>query len=123
MAEQLGEPFDPRIPETFVVAQPLVSALERSRVNAAVMDATADSAFYQPGSLQRLDVLRGCRERHLIRRRKLAHSLLTFGKALEHAPPSLVTECAENEVEARVSMFNHTVEHMLILPIVNPLVE
>jgi hypothetical protein len=110
MAEQLDEPFDPRIPKAFVAAEPVVGVRERPRVDAAVVDTPAYGALYEPGSFQRLDVLRGRGERHPIRRRKLADGVLTLGKSLEHGPPGPVTECAEDEVEPRVIMFNHMVE-------------
>lgn len=123
MAEQLDEPFDPRIPEALVAAEPVVGALERSRVDAAVVDAPAYGAFHEPGPIQRLDVLRGRGERHPIWRRELANSVLALCKSLEHAAPGLVTECAEDEVEPRVIMFNHTVEDNVGRPIVNRAVE
>ena len=123
MAEQLDEPFDPRIPEAFVGAQPVVGASERSRVDAAVVDAPANGAFHEPGSFQRLDVLRGRGERHPVWRRELADGVLTLGKSLEHGPPGLVTECSEDEVEPGVIMFNHTVEYNVGRSIVNRSVE
>src|SRR5438132_7939518 len=123
MAEQLDEPFDPRVPKAFVAAEPVVGALERSRVDAAVVDASADGAFHEPGSFQRLDVLRGRGERHPIWRRELADGVLTLGKSLEHGPPGLVTECAEDEVEPGAIMFNHTVEDSADRSVVNRPVE
>jgi hypothetical protein len=123
VAEQLDEPLDPRIPEAFVAAQPVVGTRERSRVDAAIVDAPAHSAFHEPGSFQRLDVLRGRGERHPIRRRELADGVLTLGKSLEHGPPGLVTERVEDEVEPRVIMFNHTVEDSGDRSIVNRPVE
>jgi hypothetical protein len=110
MAEQLDEPFDPRVPQSLVVAQPVIGACERSRVDAAVMDAPADGAFHEPRSFEGLDVLRGRGERHPIWRRELTHGVFAFGESLEHAPAGLVAECAEDEVEPRVIMFNHVVE-------------
>src|SRR5688572_23078693 len=109
MAEQLDEPFDPRIPQAFVCAQPVVRALERSRVYAAVVDSPADGAFHESCPLEGLDVLRGSGERDPIRRGELADRVLAFGKSLEHGAPCPVTQGAEDEVEAGVGMFNHTV--------------
>src|ERR1700694_5315084 len=123
VAEQLDEPFDPRIPEAFVAAQPVVGARQRSRVDAAIVDAPADGAFHEPGSFERLDVLRCRGERHPIWRRELADGVLTLGKSLEHGPPGLVTECAVDEVEPRVIMFNHAVEDNIARSFVNRLVE
>lgn len=123
MAEQLDEPFNPRIPEAFVAAKPVVGAGERSRIDAAVMDAPADGAFHEPRSLQRLDVLRGRGERHPIRRGELADGVLALGESFEHGTPSLVTERAEDEVEPGVGMFNHMVEDIGVRRIVNPLVD
>src|SRR5688572_28226175 len=123
MAEQLDEPFDPRIPEAFVAAEPIVGVRERPRADAAVVDAPADGARYEPGSFQRLDVLRGRGERHPKRRRKLADGVLTLGKSLEHVPPGPVTERAEDEVEPRVIMVNHTVEYSTGRSFVNRSVE
>lgn len=123
MAEQLDEPFDPRIPEALVAPEPVVGALERLRVDAAVVDAPPNGAFYEPGPLQRLDVLRGRGERHPIRRRELANGVLTFCQPLEHGAPGLVTECAENDVESPSMMFNHEVEDSCARSIVNCPVE
>ena len=123
MAEQLDEPFDPRVPKAFVAAEPVVGALERSRVDAAVVDAPADGAVHQPGPFQRLDVLRGRRERHPVWRRELADGVLTLGKSLEHGAAGLVSDCAEDAVEPRVIMFNHTVECSLGRSLVNRAVE
>jgi hypothetical protein len=49
--------------------------------------------------------------------------VLTLGQSLEHGPPGLVTEGAEDEVEPRVIMFNHTVEDTAGRSVVNHLVE
>jgi hypothetical protein len=110
MAEQLDEPIDARIPETFIVAEPVVGALERSRVDAHVMDASTHRPFHETRPLERLDVL-GCRgERHSVWRGELADGLLALGEPLEHRSPSVVGECAENKVKP-VRTFNHIVEY------------
>jgi hypothetical protein len=62
-------------------------------------------------------------ERHPIWRGQLTDGVLALGESLEHAPPGLVTECAENEVEPRVLMFNHTVEDIASSDFVNHPVE
>src|SRR5438067_237580 len=123
MAEQLDEPCDARIPEAFVAAEPVVGALERSRVDAAVVDAPAHRAVHEPGPLQRLDVLRGRGERHAIGRRELAHGVLTLGKTPEHRAPGVIAEGAENTVEPRRIMFNHMVEDSARRSFVNRAVE
>jgi hypothetical protein len=123
MAEQLDEPFDPRIPQAFVCAKPVVRALERSRVNSAVVDSPADGAFHESCPLEGLDVLRGSGERDPIRRRELADRVLAFGESLEHGTAGPVAEGAEDEVEPRVMLFNHKVEYIRRPPIVNRLVE
>lgn len=123
MAEQFDEAIDPRIPEAFVVAQPVIGASERAWVDAAVMDAPTDGAFHQSGSFQHLDVLRSCGERHPIRRRELADGVLAPGQSFEHGPTSLVTEGAEDEVEPRLMMFNHMVEYRIHGTFVNRSVE
>ena len=122
MAEQLDEPFDSRIPESFISAQPVVRALQWSWVDAAVVDSPANGALHETGSLERLDVLRGRGERNPIRRRELADRVLASGKSFEHSSAGPVTECAEDEVEARV-LFNHTVEYICCGRIVNRVVE
>ena len=123
MAEQLDEPFDPRIPEALVATEPVVGVLERSRVDAAVVDASANGAFHEPGPFQRPDMLRGRGERHPIWRRELADSVLTLCESREHGSPGLVTERVEDEVEPRVILFNHTVEHNVARLFVNLTVE
>ena len=57
MAEQLDEPLDARIPETFVIAEPIVGPLEWTRVYSAVVDASAHRPLHEAGSLEGLDVL------------------------------------------------------------------
>jgi hypothetical protein len=64
MSEQLDEPLDARIPEAFVVPEPVVGALERPWVDAAVVDASAHGAFHKAGPLEGLYVLRRRGERH-----------------------------------------------------------
>src|SRR5712692_7166930 len=64
LAEEPFEQIQPLGPETLVEAQPLVGAGERSGVEAAQMGAAAHLATDHPGVLQRLDVLRGGRERN-----------------------------------------------------------
>ena len=123
MAEQLGEPFDARVPQLFVAAEPFVGSRERSRVDAAVVDAPSNRAFYQSGTLERRDVLRGGGERHPVGRRQLAHSALSAGKPLQHRAPCPVAERAEDEVETGLIMFNHIVEYIPSGFIVNHLVD
>jgi hypothetical protein len=123
MAKQLDESLDTRIPEALIAAEPIVGALERPRIDAAVVDASADGAFHEPGPLEGLDVL-GCRgEGHPVRCRELANGLFTFGEPLEHRAPGVVAESAEDEVELHLLLFNHTVEHIQMPWIVNRFVE
>jgi hypothetical protein len=123
MAEQLDESLEPRIPEAFVGTKPVVGALERTRIDTAVVDASAHGAFHQAGPLQGLDVLRRCGKGHVVRCRQLADGQLPFGEPPKHGTPSVVAERTEHEVEARLSLFNHVVEYMGRLPIVNWFVE
>ncbi len=57
MAEELDESLDSCVPEPLVAAEPAVRALEWSRVDAAVVNAPANSALHEAGTLQGLDVL------------------------------------------------------------------
>jgi hypothetical protein len=123
MAEQLGEPLEPRIPEAFVGTKPVVGALERTRIDTAVVDASAHSAFHQAGPLQGLDVLRCCGKGHVVRCRELANGQLPFGEPPEHGTASVIAERPEDEVESRLNLFNHVVEYMSRLPIVNRFIE
>jgi hypothetical protein len=122
MSEQFDEPLDARVPEAFVVPEPIVGALERPRVDAAIVDASAHGTFHKTSPLEGLDVLRRCGERHLVRRRELADGLLAFREPLEHGPARVVTEGAEDEVES-VRTFNHIIEYSRAPTIVNPSVE
>src|SRR5689334_4465649 len=110
MAKEFHEALDPRIPESFVAAKPIVGVLERPGVDAHVVNAPADGALHKSGALEGLDVLRRRGERHLVRCRELADGLLAFGEPLEHGASSVVAEGAEHEVEAG-RMFNHEVEY------------
>ena len=123
MTEQLGEPLEARIPEAFVAAEPVIGALERARIDPAVMDASAYGAFHEAGPLEGLDVLRRRGQRHSVRRGELAYGLLAFGQPLEHGAPGVVAERTEDEVESQLSMFNHMVEYTGHGMIVNPFVE
>lgn len=123
MAEQLGEPPDTRIPEAFVGAEPVVGALERTRIDAAVVDASTHCAFHEARPLQGLDVLRRRRERHPIRCRELADGQLPFSEPLEHGTPSVIAERPEDEVESRPCLFNHKVEYITRQTIVNRFIE
>src|SRR5438105_3681334 len=123
MAEQLGEPPDARIPEAFVGAEPVVGALQRPRIDTAVVDASTHGAFHEAGPLQCLDVLRRRSERHPIWCRELADGPLPVAEPLEHGAPSRVAERPEDEVESPLSLFNHVVEYISRSAIVNPFVE
>src|SRR5215216_1532789 len=112
MPEQLDEPLDACVPEAFVVAKPVVGALERAWIDATVVDASADGALHEAGPLESPDVLRGRRERDPVRRGELADRLLALGEPLEHRPSRVVAEGAEDEVES-ICTFNHTVEYLV----------
>jgi hypothetical protein len=110
MSEQLDEPLDARIPEALVVTEPVVGALERPGVDAAVVDASAHGAFHKASPFERLYVLRRRGERHPVWRGELADGLLALGEPLEHRPPGVVAKGTEDEVES-VWTFNHIVEY------------
>ena len=111
MPEQLDEPFDARIPETFVRAEPVVGAFERPRVDAAVVHAPAHGALHQARPLEGLDVFRRRGERHPVRCGEVAHRLFTLGEPLEHRSPGVVGEGAKDDIESGLT-FNHIVEHI-----------
>lgn len=122
MAQQFREPLDPCIPEPLIPAEPIVGALERPRIDAAVVDPATHGAFDEPGLLERLDVLRGGRERHAMWCGELGNCLFTSGEPFQHRAPGGVAECPENAVEP-VRLFNHTVEYICGNAFVNHLVE
>ena len=121
MAQHLGESVDSGIPQSLVGFQPVVCALEWTRVNAAVVNASAHCAFHKSRLLQGLDVLRCCCKGHAIGSRKLSYGLLSFREPLEHRSPRSVTERAKHKIESL--MFNHKVEYIQCLMIVNRSVE
>jgi len=123
MTEQLGEPLEARIPKAFVAAEPIVGALERPRVDPAVVNPSANGAFHEAGPFQGLDVLRGRGQRHPVGCRQLANRLLALGQPLEHGATRVVAERTEDEVEPYLNMFNHVVEYIGQRLIVNPFVE
>ena len=86
-------------PEALVEAQPLVGAGERSGVEAAEMGAAAHLAADQPGVLQRLDVLRGGRERDREGFGELADRSLAAGELAKHPPPRGVAERVKDGIE------------------------
>ena len=99
MSEELGEPLDARIPEALIAPQPGVGALELSRLDATVVDASAHGALYEPGALECLDVLGRRGQRHPVWRGQLAHGELRACEALEHGSARAVAEGAKDEVE------------------------
>ena len=74
------------------------------------MGATAHLAPDQPGVFERLDVLRGRRERDRERLRKLADRSLP-GASSKHPPTSFVAESMKDSVQPRHLSFNHVVEY------------
>src|ERR1041385_6790681 len=122
MAQQCGEPLDAGVPEAVVTAEPIVGALERPRIDAAVVDASTHCAFHKAGPLERLDVLRGGRERHAVRCGELGNGLLTSGEPAQHGAPGRVAKGSKDEVES-VLLINHVVEYIFGSRFVNPLVE
>ncbi len=122
MAKQLGESLDTRIPEAFVAAEPIVGALERPRIDAAVVNSSTHGAFHEPGPLESLDVLRRGSERHPVGCGELPDRLLAFCEPLEHRTAGAVAECPEDEIESSL-LFNHEVEYTSRRLIVNQLVE
>src|SRR5262249_20920169 len=122
MAQELGEPLDASIPQAFVAAEPPIGALERPRIDAAIMDPSTHGAFHEPGLLESLDVFRRGGERHAVRRGELADRLLALREALEHRAPGPVAQRAEDEIESCL-LFNHAVEYIDPRPIVNHPVE
>lgn len=99
MTQQLDEPLDARIPESFVAAKPVVGALERPWVDAAIVNASAHSALHKAGSFERLYVLRRSGKRHPVGCCELAYSVLPSGESLEHGTSRVITESAEDEIE------------------------
>ena len=65
------------------------------------MGAAAHLATDQPGVLQRLDVLRGGRERDRERLRKLAHRSLAVGEFAKHPPARGVAEGVKDGIQLR----------------------
>ena len=74
---------------------------ERSGVETAQMGAPAHLATDQPGVLQRLDVLRGRRERHGEGLGELADRSLAAGEFAQHAPARGVAERVKDGVQLR----------------------
>ena len=111
LAEEPFEHIQTVGPEALVEAQPLVGAGERSGVEAAQMGAAAHLATDQPGVLQRLDVLRGGRERDSEGFRKLAYRSLATGEFAKHPPARGVAEGVKDGIQLRRLQFNHTVEY------------
>ena len=75
------------------------------------MGAAAHLASDQPGVLQRLNMLRGGRERNGEWFRKLAYRSLAVGEFAKHLPAGGVPERMKDRIQARGLKFNHTVEY------------
>ena len=65
------------------------------------MGAPAHLATDQPGILQRLDVLRGGRERDIEGFRKLAYGSLALGELEKHPPARGVAEGVKDGIQLR----------------------
>jgi hypothetical protein len=79
------------------------------------MGAAAHLATDHPGVLQRLDVLRGGRERNSEGFRKLAYRALAKGEFAKHPPARGVAEGAKDGIQLRCLWFNHVVEYKYVL--------
>ena len=110
MTQELCETRQSKIPQTLVCAEPAVGLLEWTRIQPAVVNSPAHSARDQSGTLERLDVFRRGRERHVIRLGEFTHGMLTRRKSVEHGAASGVAERVEDEVEIP-RLFNHMVEY------------
>jgi hypothetical protein len=75
------------------------------------MGAAAHLAADQPGFLQRLDVLRGSRERHGEGFRQLANRSLATGEVAKHPPARGVAEGMKDGTQLTYFWFNHMVEY------------
>ena len=91
---------------TLIVTASLFLLLSQKSVNtpneayftAKVLPA-ADLAADQPGTFQRLDVLRGRRQRHLVRLGQLANGAFAFGEFAQHLAARGVAQCVKDRVE------------------------
>lgn len=109
MSQELLQPCEPYIPESLVASEPFVCLGQRLWIDPTKVRAAAHGALDEAGSLERLDMLRSRRKRHVVRFGELADRVLAHGEPLEHAPARWVAERAKDEIELRW-MFNHTVE-------------
>ena len=122
-AEKLLEDIQTLGPEAFVEPEPLVRARKRSRVEAAHMGAPTHLAADQPRILQRLDVLRGGRERHREGVRKLAYGSLANSQFAKHLPARGVAKGVKDGVQLRSRLLNHMVEYKDVFLKINQMVE
>ncbi len=99
LAKQAFEHIETVGPEALVEAEPFVGAGERSGLEAAEMGAAAHLATDQSCVLQRLDVLRGGRERDREGFRKLADRPLAVGEFAQHPPAGGVAEGVKDGIE------------------------
>ncbi len=83
---------------------------EGRRIEAAQVLPPVHFAAHQARGLERLDVLGGRRERHVVRLGELAHGAFSMRELPEHPAAGGVSQGAEDGVEVRVCMFNHKVE-------------
>jgi hypothetical protein len=65
----------------------------------------------QPRILECLDVLRGCRERHIEWLGKLTDRSLSLGQLAQHPSARGIAKGVEDGVEMDGAMFNHKVEY------------
>ncbi len=94
---------------------------ERSGVEAAKVGAAAHLASDQPGVLERLDVLRGGRERDSEGLGQLADRSLVVGEFAKHPPACGVAEGVKDGIQLRRFKFNHVVEYSCAPPESKPI--
>lgn len=86
-------------PEALVEAQPVMRARKRAGLEATQMRAAAHFPADQSRVLQRLDVLRCCRERDRKWFGKLTDRSLAKRKVAKHLPPRGIAKRVEDGIE------------------------
>ena len=103
--------LEPLGPFGLVGLEPFVRFREGLGVEPTPMGPALDSAPYQAGSLQGLQMFRDGRERDPERRGELGHGELTVGESVKHRPPGGIPEGPKHSIQVRPSL-NHMVEYI-----------
>ena len=99
-------------PESFVELQPFHRPGHDTRVKTAGMRPSMDGPFEQAGALQHLDMLGGCRKRHVKRFSQLRYRPFLRCDHAHHLSSGRISQSMEDVIQLFfIILFNHMVKY------------